>query len=259
MHKDILFEAVNLSKTFRGQKAIFSNISFKVERGLSYGLLGKNGQGKSTLLKVILSNIKATSGEVIWRGEHKSKRKICYIPEKVIFRERMTGRQYASTVGKMALDDKNWAKIADQFYCKFGLNVFFDRPMCDYSKGMLQKLLIYAGILSGARIYILDEPFSGLDIGTRKELRELIQEIRKEGATIIFTSHQIEEVCYLCDKALILKDGRLQERERLSFFENRNFLGVDEDGKELKVEKDLFIDNKRLIQVKLKSTLEELI
>lgn len=182
------------------KKAIAQNINFSVKSGEIFGLIGLNGEGKTTLIKTILGLRKPDSGSV----ELNKKNDISYLPEKFEPPAFLTGRQFIKFSLKLygiALSDEKIDEQANNL--SFDIN-FLDRDVAKYSKGMKQKIGLIAAILCKRDLTILDEPMSGLDPKARHEVKNMIEYVRSDGRSIFFSSHILSDVTQLCDRIAIL-------------------------------------------------------
>lgn len=192
------------------------DISFQARRGEVLGYLGPNGSGKSTTVMMAVGLLAPTHGTVSYDGadiqdrllEHR--RRIGYVPETPDLYTYLTGPEYLTLVGRLRqlpLDvlEEKIERLLQLF------EIYDDRhaPMSAYSKGMKQKILISAALLHNPEVVILDEPSSGLDVGSTLVLKELIRALAEEGKTVLFSSHILELVEQVCSTVIILRGGRI--------------------------------------------------
>jgi ABC-2 type transport system ATP-binding protein len=210
-----MLELRHVSKRFAGSLAV-DNVSFSARPGEVTGYLGPNGSGKSTTMKMITGLIEMTSGEILFNGSSVQqdpitwKTRMGYVPEEPYLYNHLTGLEYLIMVGQLRdLPAKSTAEAVDRLLRLLGL--FDDRhaPMSAYSKGMRQKVLLAAALLHNPEVLLLDEPFSGLDIGTALVLRSLIQELAARGKVVLFSSHELETVERVCSRVVILHRGKV--------------------------------------------------
>src|ERR1700761_2207279 len=208
-------ELRNVVKRFPGAVAV-DNVSFSAGAGEVTGYLGPNGSGKSTTLKIIAGLIEPSSGDILFKGESvrgaliTHKQRIGYVPEEPHLYAHLSGLEYLTMVAQLrALPAKRTAeRIAGLLRL---LSLYPDRhaPISAYSKGMRQKVLLSAALLHNPELLLLDEPFSGLDVGTGLVLRSLIQELATRGKVVLFSSHELETVERVCSHVGILHRGKV--------------------------------------------------
>lgn len=210
----------NLTKIYPGGTLANYNINFSVNRGEIHALAGENGAGKSTLMKMLFGIEEITSGKVFLHGEevhfHSSKDAIAngigmvhqhmmLVPSLTVAENLVLGIEKNKG---LFLDLKKAVRETEEISKKYNLHVDAQRKVRDISIGMKQKLEILKTMYRGARIIILDEPTAVLAPQETEELFEQLLNLKKEGYTIIFISHKLHEVKYLCDRLTVLKDGR---------------------------------------------------
>lgn len=193
---------------------VVSDLSLSVNQGEIFGYLGPNGAGKTTTLKLLMGLVMPTSGEArIFgqpAGDVATKRQVGFLPEHPYFYEYLTGREllnfYGQLVGlhRSARRDRV-EKLAGQLRIESAL----DLPLGKYSKGMLQRIGLAQALLNDPKLLLLDEPMSGLDPIGRRQVRDLLLELKEEGKTVFFSSHVIPDVEMVCDRVGILVSGRL--------------------------------------------------
>jgi ABC-2 type transport system ATP-binding protein len=190
-------------------------LNLSVRRGEVIGLLGPNGAGKTTTLKLLTGLLKPTSGRAWLLGRStedvESRRRLGFLPEHPYFYEYLSGLEYLELAGGLSgLPAREASQCAKRWLGRVGLG---DRPrliLRKYSKGMLQRLGLAAALVHDPELLILDEPMSGLDPFGRRDVRELIEEQRERGTTVLFSSHILPDVERLCDRVAIMLRGRLQ-------------------------------------------------
>ena len=203
----------NLTKKFAGKDAL-KGISFEVERGEIYGLLGHNGAGKSTTLGIILSMVAAGSGEVLIDGvsvqksPRKALRKVGSIFEAPAFYDYMSGWENLRVL--VGLSGPFNAEKAREVVERVGLTARIDSKVSAYSHGMRQRLALAQALLPEPEVLLLDEPTDGLDPEGIKWFRDFILGLREErGMTVLFNSHLLSEVEQMCDRVSIIRAGEL--------------------------------------------------
>ncbi|GCE21419.1 ABC transporter ATP-binding protein [Dictyobacter kobayashii] len=205
-------ECVELTKMYE-QRTALRDLSLTIERGQSFGLLGENGAGKSTFVRLLMGFIFPTSGQLQVLGKTKvaqAHTAIGYVHERTLFEPRISGRRYLVHLGRLAgVQGSVGLKHIDALLERVHLQDVAQRPVGSYSKGMQQRLAIAQALLTDPELLILDEPTSGLDPRSQWEIRQLIQGLRQEGKTILLCSHYLTEVEALCDTIGILRRGHM--------------------------------------------------
>lgn len=217
---DSAIQISNLTKVFKGRglgknglKAL-DDVSFELEQGIIFGLLGPNGAGKTTLIKILLGIVFPTSGSAEIQGEdianYKVRKKIGYLPENHKFPNYLTGEDvivyYAKLNGFNI--DKNSPRISEILQL-VKMDKWRKTKIKKYSKGMLQRLGLAQAIIHNPEIIFLDEPTDGVDPIGRKEIRDILVELKKKGKSIFINSHLLSEVELVSDKVAILDKGKL--------------------------------------------------
>jgi ABC-2 type transport system ATP-binding protein len=197
------------------------SLDLDVEEGETFGLIGPNGAGKTTTLKLLMGLVFPTAGEarILGRplGDPEMKQRIGYLPEQPYFYDYLTGRELLNYFGQLfGLSRGERDRRSRDLLEKVGMTEAADVPLRKYSKGMTQRLGIAQALVNRPRLVFLDEPMSGLDPLGRREMSELIRELRDSGVTVFFCSHILPDVEQLCDRVAILNRGKLVEAGRLS-------------------------------------------
>ena len=197
----------NLNKKF-GRVHAVNNLSFDIQKGNVYGILGPNGSGKSTTLGIILNVVNKTSGEFSWfngkLSTHQALKKVGAIIERPNFYPYMTAVQNLSLICK--IKDISTEKIDEKLKI---VNLYERRnsKFSTFSLGMKQRMAIASALLNDPEILILDEPTNGLDPQGIHEIRQIIQEITKNGTTILLASHLLDEVEKVCSHVVVIREG----------------------------------------------------
>jgi ABC-2 type transport system ATP-binding protein len=200
----------NFKKTFRiGLLGRLSpavhDISFEVEQGEIFGFLGPNGAGKTTTIKALLGLIRPDAGELRLLGHPVSsmgwRTQVGYLPEHPNFYEYLSGFELVTWFGRLSgLTRHDAEKEAKSLLERVGLGKAMHRRLRGYSKGMLQRAGLAQALVASPKLLILDEPVTGLDPNGRKDMRELIVELRAEGRTIMYSKHMLPDVAVQCDR-----------------------------------------------------------
>src|SRR5688572_24969448 len=217
---EVVLRAEGLAKTFRldfYRKSVQAvrDVSFDVHRGEVFGFLGPNGAGKTTTLKMLMGLVKPTRGraEVLGRpvNDVEAKRRLGYLPETPYFYEYLTPEEFLDLVG--ALFDLRAAERKqrrDRLIERVGLGHARGRPLRKFSKGMLQRVGIAQALMGHPELVVLDEPMTGLDPLGRKEIRDLILELKGEGRTVFFSTHILPDVEMTCDRVAMIFAGKIR-------------------------------------------------
>lgn len=255
---DTVLHVENLTKTFDNRK-VLDTLTFDVHKGEVFGLLGPNGAGKTTLIRTILDIFRPDAGTISLFGRTFSddiKDAIGYLPEEgSLDREILVSeciRYFAELKHVDGIDRK-----MDEWLGKLDLKEYRNKKVQDLSKGMHRRLQFILAVIHEPDLLILDEPFSGLDPLNTKTLKDILLDLSGTGTTIIMSTHQMDEVERMCDRILMLNDGKMvlygtldeiRQQFGLSIevrYEGRlphidNILGINDSGNaaELIVEKD---------------------
>lgn len=216
-----LIEVENLSKTFKtklvgGEVEVLKDLSFSIRPSIATGFLGANGAGKTTFVKILLRFLKADSGKVNFNPALGSSfqevlKNIGFMPERPYFYQCLTGWEFLYYLGSLSNMKKSQinnrvVSLASQLTIDFAL----DREIKTYSKGMLQRLGFLASLLHDPDLLVFDEPLSGLDPVGRRDLKNLIKDILKDGKTVFMSSHILSDIQELCEDVIVLDKGALQ-------------------------------------------------
>jgi Cu-processing system ATP-binding protein len=207
-----MVELENTSKRY-GTKTVLDDVSFKVEQGECFALLGHNGAGKTTMMKLMLGLTRPSGGEVRVFGETANgngaaerRRQVGYLPEKVSLHETLSGREALGFYARLkGVDEASCGGLLDLV----GLSDAADARIATYSKGMRQRLGLAQALLGKPRLLFLDEPTTGLDPALRLRFYELIRDLRAEGVTALISSHALTEIESRADRLVVMKQGRL--------------------------------------------------
>ena len=221
-----LLECKHLYKEF-DNKQILKDINLKIPRGKIIGLLGKNGTGKSTLIKLINDLLTPTSGEILINGEKpgvKSKEIISYLPERTYLDKEMTIKQVI--------------KYFEEFYKNFDtpkaikllkdLNLDINKKISKMSKGMQEKLQLILVMSRNAELYVLDEPLGGVDPATRDYILDTILSNFSEGASVIISTHLISDIERILDEVIFIDNGEIILTSSADELRKKEKLSIDE-------------------------------
>ena len=201
----------NVSKTFGSFEAV-KDLSFHIDKGEIYGFLGPNGAGKTTTLRMMLDIISPSNGALSILGSASAtrvRRRIGYLPEERGLYKKMRAAQSIAYFAQLRGIEAREAKArAARLMEEFGLEEFSNSKNDALSKGMAQKVQLLATIAHEPELLILDEPFSGLDPINQQTLEDLIRRQRDAGKTILFSTHVMQHAERLCDRFLIMSQGR---------------------------------------------------
>jgi ABC-2 type transport system ATP-binding protein len=215
-----LAEFVSLSKTYpgsflyrRGIEAV-RDVSFRVERGEALGLLGPNRAGKTTLIKVLLSLCRPTSGQVFRLGKPIDDRstlaRIGYVHENHAFPRYLSAAALLEYYGALTfVPYETLRQRVPHLLERFGLADRADEPIARFSKGMVQRLGMAQALINEPELLVLDEPTEGLDLIGRRQLQKVVGDVRARGGAVLLVSHVLTEVEQLCDRVAVMVDGRL--------------------------------------------------
>ena len=215
-----MIEIKDVTKRFKDRKVsvtALNHVSLTIETGETVGLIGENGAGKTTLLRTIATLLEPTEGRVQVNGNDtllnpekiKKNMGVLFGGETGLY-DRLTAREnleYAATLYGMS---KHETKVRiDELARMFGMRDYLNRKVDGFSKGMRQKVAIARTLIHDPEMILFDEPTTGLDITSSNVFRELVHQLKKEGKTIIFSSHIMEEVSMLCDSVAMMHKGEL--------------------------------------------------
>ncbi len=210
-------ELHDIVKTFGSVRAL-DGLHLEVETGQVHGFLGPNGAGKSTTIRVLLGLLRPDSGTATllggdpWRDAARLHQRIAYVPGDVNLWPNLTGGEVIDVLGRMrgGLDERRRAEMIERF------DLDPHRKTRTYSKGNRQKVALVAALSSRAELYLLDEPTSGLDPLMEAEFQRVVTELKRDGATILLSSHILAEVEALSDRVSIIRAGRVVQSGTLS-------------------------------------------
>ena len=216
-----IIEITNLSKDYetgflkKKKVRALDDLSLTVSNGQIFGFLGGNGAGKTTTIKILMSLLFPTSGSARILGadiaDFRMHQKIGYCPENPYFYDYLTASELMNYFGELfGFDANRRQKRTADLLKRVGLDERdWNKQLRKFSKGMLQRVGLAQALINEPEIVFLDEPMSGLDPIGRREVRELIEDLRKSGTTVFMSTHILSDVEALCDEVAILRRGRL--------------------------------------------------
>jgi ABC-2 type transport system ATP-binding protein len=220
MPHDVIVETRKLTKVYRDfwgrqKKTALRALNIQIRRGEIFGLLGPNGSGKTTTIKLLLGLLFPTDGEAFVFGKPaadvKKNEKIGYLPEESYLYRFLNAEETLDFYGRLFdLDPVVRQKKAQELIEKVGLKADRKRILREYSKGMRQRIGLAQALINDPDLVILDEPTSGLDPLGARWMKNLILDLRNHGKTVIMCSHRLEDVQDVCDRIAILNEGELQ-------------------------------------------------
>jgi ABC-2 type transport system ATP-binding protein len=219
LNKDAALVIKGLTKHYpipkqRALRVALNDLTLSVDGGQIFGFLGPNGAGKTTTIKMLLGFIRPTSGDAWLFGKHitddNSREKVGYVPEQPYFPKFLTALETVRAHGVLSnLSGREAAIRADKALEQVNLFDFRYSPLSKLSKGQTQRVALASALIGDPTLLILDEPSSGLDPVGRKELRDLLQQLKTQGKTIFLSSHLLSEMESVCDQVGVLALGKL--------------------------------------------------
>ena len=204
----------DVQKVYRGKVHALRGVQMQVHRGEIFGLLGPNGAGKSTLVKIMMTVVRPThaEGTILSKfiGHKPTLARVGYLPEHHRFPSYLTGRQALDFYAALAkVDRRTRTTRANELLDAVGMSKDADRRVSGYSKGMMQRVGLAQSLINDPDLIVLDEPTDGVDPLGRREIRDMILELRRRGKTIFLNSHLLSELEMVCDRVAILVQGRV--------------------------------------------------
>lgn len=210
-------EIDNLIKDYGDFRAL-KGISFKVNQGEIFGLIGPNAAGKTTALRIISTLLRVTSGNVkvfnydVVKQASKVRRKISYLPEEAGAYKNLSGKNYLEFIAGFYSENENEKNdLLNKGIELANLGDSIRNKVSTYSKGMTRRLLVARALMINPELVILDEPTSGLDVIISQEVRSTIKDFAKQGTTVLLSSHNMLEVDFLCDRIALINKGEIIE------------------------------------------------
>jgi ABC-2 type transport system ATP-binding protein len=211
----VVLQVDGLRKTF-GRAVAVDDVSLSVRRGAIFGFVGPNGAGKTTTLSMITGLLRPDAGEVVvdgtnvWRSPAAAKSKLGVLPDRMRLFDRLTGAQmlYYSAV-LHGLDRTAARSRTDDLAVALGLDGSLDRPVRDYSVGMVKKISLAAAMIHAPHVLVLDEPFESVDPVSTSHAVDLLRTFAAAGGTVVLSSHNMDLVERVCDGVAVIVDGRI--------------------------------------------------
>ena len=209
----------NITKKY-GENVAVDNLSFTVDKGEIFGLLGENGAGKTTTFRIIMGLLEPNAGEVTLDGkkiDYNETDKIGFVTEERSLLTKLTVQEQIEFYGILKGMDKEVIDERLNYWLeKFEITSYKDRKIKELSKGNQQKIQFISAIINEPKLLILDEPFTGLDPLNVKLMKDAIYDLKKKGCSIIFSSHQMEYIEDFCEKLILLVKGKTILNGKLS-------------------------------------------
>ncbi len=214
-------DLIDVRKTYGRNVHALRGVNIQVGRGEIFGLLGPNGAGKTTLVKIIMTVVRPTRalGTILGRplGHRGKLARTGYLPENHRFPGYLTGAQVLDYYGALAKVPRAKRKTnAARWLARMGIAQWANMRVDKYSKGMLQRLGIAQALMNDPELIVLDEPTDGLDPVGRRDVRQLLLELQKQGTTVFLNSHLLSELEMVCDRVAILVDGLVARQGTLA-------------------------------------------
>ena len=215
MNTDVIITVENLVKRYNGHTAV-DGVSFEINRGEIFGLLGPNGAGKSTIISILCCLLEPTLGSVVIDGSdirknaNNIKKIIGVVPQEISLYHTLTARENLAFYGKIyGLSGRTLKSRVEALLDMVGLTERADDLLEGYSGGMKRRINIAAALLHEPRILYLDEPTTGVDPQSRRRIYDTIQDLNRQGMTVLLTTHQMEDAEKLCHRIAIMDKGKL--------------------------------------------------
>ena len=205
----MILELKNIEKSF-GEKKVLTGVSFKAEGGKAFGLLGRNGAGKTTSIRILMDEFPANSGEVLIDGQpiNYNKIGIGYLPEeRGLYPKKIIIDQLTYFAELKGMSHKAAVQSIDYWLGRLGMTEYRNKKLETLSKGNQQKIQLITALAHDPDIIILDEPFSGLDPVNAMLLKDVVKEQIAKGKIVLFSSHQMSYIEEFCDSIAILNNG----------------------------------------------------
>jgi ABC-2 type transport system ATP-binding protein len=237
MADDRVISVEGLAKTYRTPFArrrveALRGVTFDVRKGEIFGFLGPNGAGKTTTIRILMGLIKATAGTASILGapvpSRAARQRLGFLPEQPYFYDYLTVPELLDLAGRLfGLPAAERRRRADALIDKVGLSRARTQPLKKFSKGMMQRAGLAQALVNDPDLVVFDEPMSGLDPIGRKEVRDLIQELKDDGKTVFFSSHILSDVETVSDRVAIVMRGKIEAVGSPRELAGKTLLGVE--------------------------------
>ncbi len=212
--KDGIIKTIDLSKKYKGAgKNAVDRLNLTIQKGTIFGLLGPNGAGKTTTLSMLSGLIKPTGGQINFSGELSKKNIknfLGYIPQELALYPKLSAKENLEFFGRLYnVENTNLMKHIDDLLILVGLHSRQNEPVKNYSTGMKRRLNLAIGLINDPKLILMDEPTVGIDPQSRNLIYEAVLNLKKQGTTILYTTHYMEEATKLCDHVAIIDKGKI--------------------------------------------------
>ncbi len=237
-----MIEIKNLTKVYNKDKKAVDNISLKIDNGEIFAFIGHNGAGKTTTIKCMTGILDFTDGDILINGKSikkdpiDCKKEMAYVPDNPDLYDNLTGNEFINFMCDMyevSLNTRknNVSKYAKMFEMEKNLNDY----IYSYSHGMKQKIALIAALSHDPKVLVMDEPFVGLDPTAVYDVKQVMQEMVKEGKTIFFSTHILDVAEKLCSRVAIIKNGKIMAQGSMAEIKGNTsledvFLELDKEG-----------------------------
>lgn len=238
--KMAVLTTIGLEKSYGGLKAV-AGVDFSLEKGRVTGLLGPNGAGKSTTISMVSTLLKPDQGKILYEGRPIEeqlaiyRRKLGVVPQEIALYPELSGKRNLEFWGRVnGLRGKELEMRLDAVSEIIGIDGRLKDPVDKYSGGMKRRINIGAALLHEPEILIMDEPTVGIDPQSRKHILDTVKTLNGNGMTVLYTSHYMEEVSYLCDDIHIMDHGRI-----IAHGTESELVALNGDGNRMKLQLDV--------------------
>jgi ABC-2 type transport system ATP-binding protein len=227
-----VLKVTNLVKYYKKTLAV-DKVSLQVNDGEIVGLLGPNGAGKTTILRCITGIVQKTYGEIdvdginLSQNEEEAKRRIAFVPEVPTPYEMMTVYEHLRFIAMAYQTMDDFEQRADSLLMRFDLQDKRNDLVLSLSKGMKQKLAIVCAFIHNAKVLLFDEPLIGIDPKGSRELKDMINESKTQGCSVLISTHMLDTAEHLCDRIIILQTGKVLAEGTLDELQERAKINED--------------------------------